>query len=83
MQSASKAPIVGRAALEALEGVTQLRVAYGKRVLDVPLTTNRPTDDELLALLLGRSGKLRAPTIKVGTELLVGYSQELLSSALL
>ena len=60
-----------------------MRVAKGKKVLDVDLTADRPTDEELLALLLGRSGKLRAPTIRVRTELLVGYNQELLSSALL
>ncbi len=75
--------MAGEAALGVLGGVTKLRVAKGKRVLDVDLTTDRPTDEDLLALLLGRSGKLRAPTIRVGTELLVGYNQELLSSALL
>ena len=74
---------MGEAALGVLDGVTLLRVAKGKKILDVDLSANRPGDDELLSLLLGRSGKLRAPTIKVGNQLLVGYHPELLSSALL
>jgi hypothetical protein len=35
-----------------------------------------PRDDELLALLIGRSGFLRAPTLRVGKKLLVGFSAD-------
>ncbi len=47
------------------------------------MTNDRPTDETLLALLLGRSGKLRAPTMRAGTTLLVGYNVELLVTNLL
>lgn len=42
----------------------------------------RPPDDELLALMLGRSGNLRAPTLQVGTIIVVGYNRDILESAL-
>ena len=83
MQSASKEPLVGEAALSVLDGVTQLYVAKGKKVLHYDLAAESPAEDELLGLLLGRSGKLRAPAIKTGSRLLVGYNQELLTTALL
>lgn len=66
-----------------LEGVEELWVAKGRRVLRFDLSTGRPTDAELLDLMLGRSGKLRAPTSRVGRRLLVGYNEDLLKEALL
>jgi len=75
--------VVGDAALELPEGADELWVAKGKRVERVDLTAERPDDAALLELLLGRSGKLRAPTLRTGARLLVGYNEELLSSALL
>jgi len=66
-----------------LDGVKDLYVAKGRNVLHFDLSTERPTDDELLAMLLGRSGKLRAPSLRTGTKLVVGYNQELLGSTLL
>lgn len=35
-----------------------------------------PQDDVLLAHLLGPTGNLRAPTVKVGNTLLVGFQDE-------
>ncbi len=60
-----------------------LYVAQGRKVLHLDLAAKRPSDEELLALLLGRSGTLRAPSIRTGSALLVGYSQELLDQMLL
>ena len=82
MQSASKEPVEGPAALALLDGVTDLYVAKGKKVLHLDLAARRPPDEELLALMLGRSGKLRAPAMRVGTELLVGYNGEILEDRL-
>ena len=41
-----------------------------------------PADDELLAVILGRSGTLRAPTIVSGGNMVVGFNGEALSEAL-
>jgi hypothetical protein len=35
-----------------------------------------PTDDELLAVILGPTGNLKAPTLRLGQTLLVGFSEE-------
>ena len=83
MQSAGREPLEGVAALSVLEGVTELFVAKGKKVLHVDLAAAPLGDAELLGLLLGRSGKLRAPTIRTGDSLLVGYNSELLATTLL
>lgn len=66
-----------------LEDVDELWVAKGRKVLRFDLARERPSDEELLDLMLGRSGKLRAPTSRVGRRLLVGYNQTLLEEALL
>lgn len=58
-------------------------MAKGRKVLTFDLTEERPSDEELLGLMLGRSGKLRAPTLRRGRLLLVGYNQDLLEGALL
>jgi arsenate reductase-like glutaredoxin family protein len=73
----------GEEALGLLERVDELWVAKGRKVLRFDLRKGRPPDDELLGLMLGRSGKLRAPTSRVGRRLLVGYNEDLLREALL
>ena len=84
VQSATKEPVSGTAALALLAGATELFVAQGQRVLRFDLASQRPADEELLPLLLGRSGKLRAPAFRCrrGTRLIVGYNQALLPLAL-
>jgi len=39
--------------------------------------------DEIMAQALGRSGTLRAPTLKSGKEILVGFSEEMYRKHLL
>ena len=83
MQSAGKDPIEGSTALDLLHGVKHLYVAKGKRSLHVDLASDRPSDDELLGLMLGRSGKLRAPAMRSGDRFIVGYNCDLLEETLL
>ena len=65
-----------------LDGIAHLRVAKGSKVVHFDLAHDRPTNEELLGVLLGRSGKLRAPTIRTGATLLVGYNRDLLEAYL-
>lgn len=71
------------AVLEVLEGVHDLYVTRGKKILHFDLTSGEPDQEEILSLVLGRSGKLRSPAMKTGTTMLVGYTSELLESQLL
>jgi len=70
---AKKQTITGDRALGVLEGVDELYVARGKRVVHVDLGKGKPAKAELLELLLGPTGNLRAPTIRKGRTLLVGF----------
>jgi len=66
-----------------LDGAKSLIVSKGKKTLEFDLTSERPDDERLLTLMLGRSGKLRAPTLKVGDRVIVGYNSDLLEEQLL
>jgi arsenate reductase-like glutaredoxin family protein len=63
------------AALKLARSMDRLIVAKGKAVHDLKLK-DKPTDEEILALIMGPTGNLRAPAAKVGKTLLVGFSEE-------
>ena len=58
-----------------LKGVDQLYVAKGKKVVHVDLARTKPPRAELLGLLLGPTGNLRAPTLRKDRTLLVGFDE--------
>ncbi len=65
------------AALKLLTGMKKLVVAKGKKVTEVDLVKDRPDDESLGKLLLGPTGNLRAPTMKIGKTVLVGFNADL------
>src|SRR5258708_15340530 len=68
---------IGRAeALKLLEGITRLVAMRGKNVVTFDLKKDRPDDEVLLLHLMGPTGNLRAPTLRVGETLIVGYNEE-------
>jgi hypothetical protein len=70
---AKKQTIKGDRALGVLGGVDELYVARGKRVVHVDLGKSKPA--RALDLLLGPTGNLRAPTLRKGRILLVGFDE--------
>ncbi len=54
---------------------SQIRVAKGKRTL--AFDPQQDDREEILKLILGRSGTLRAPTLRIGSDLIVGYNDDL------
>ena len=64
-------------ALELLKGMSKLVVAKGKKITEVNLKKDRPDDETLVGLMLGPTGNLRAPTMKVGKTVLVGFNDDL------
>jgi arsenate reductase-like glutaredoxin family protein len=48
----------------------------GKSVTIFDMTADRPDDDTLAAAILGPTGNLKAPTLRVGDTLLVGFNEE-------
>ncbi|HZP37729.1 MAG TPA: ArsC family (seleno)protein [Methylomirabilota bacterium] len=73
---AKKATIKGAAALDVLGGIDELYVAKGKKVEHLDLRKGRPDRATLLGLLLGPTGNLRAPTLRKGKTLIVGFEEE-------
>ena len=68
-------------ALALLDGITELRVAKGRKVVQVDLSAaDRPSDSELVGMMVSRWGKLRAPAMRIGTTFVVGYNQDILAS---
>ena len=63
-------------ALKLLHGMDQMIAAKGKKLEVFDLKHNRPSDETLLAHLMGPTGNLRAPTARVGKTLLVGFNED-------
>ncbi len=63
-------------ALELIGQVNQLIVTRGTKVFEFNLKKDKPSDEEILSFLIGRSGTLRAPAIRAGKTLLVGFQAE-------
>lgn len=51
-------------------------VAKGKKVVTFDMKASPPDDDTLAAHLIGPTGNLRAPTLRRGGTLLVGFNEE-------
>lgn len=67
----------GRAeALQLAKTADKIVVAKGAKVVTFDMKRSPPDDDTLLAHLLGPTGNLRAPTIRKGKTLLVGFNDE-------
>jgi arsenate reductase-like glutaredoxin family protein len=73
--SASKK--LGRtAALAMAQQAQRLVAAKGKKVTRLDLTQEQPSEAVLAALLLGPTGNMRAPTLRIGQTLLIGYNEQ-------
>ena len=51
-------------------------MAKGKTVVHLDLKKDQPDDATLSGLLLGPTGNLRAPTLRKGKTLIVGFNEE-------
>jgi arsenate reductase-like glutaredoxin family protein len=66
----------GRAETLALaKTVDQVVVGRGKKVVRFDMRNDPPDDETLAAHLLGPTGNLKAPTLRKGRTLLVGFSE--------
>lgn len=70
---AKKTALAEAEALEFVRQADELYATKGTKVVHLNLKQDRPDDESLLKLLIGPSGKLRAPTLKVGKTLIVGF----------
>lgn len=75
-QDASKVRRGADDALALAHEAETIYVAKGKKIVIFDMKREPPDDETLRAHLLGPTGNLRAPTIKKGRTLFVGFSQE-------
>ena len=73
---AKKVRLDATGAVALTRGMTDLYSAKGKRVIHLDLRTSI-SREELLAAMIGPSGNLRAPVLRRGKVLIVGFSEEL------
>ena len=58
-----------------LAGAARVMVGRGEKMESfIPAEEVRP---EIIAKVMGRSGTLRAPALRVGAEFLIGYGEEM------
>ena len=60
-------------ALKLAREAQRIVVAKGKKIVTLDMRKDKPKDADILKLLLGPSGNLRAPTIRKGSTLLIGF----------
>ena len=72
---AKKATITRQRALDVLDGVDEVYATKGKKVVHVDLEREKPDRATLESLLVGPSGNLRAPTLRRGRTLVVGFDE--------
>jgi hypothetical protein len=66
----------GRAeALALAKSAPRVVVGKGKKVTVFDMANDPPDDDALASAILGPTGNLKAPTLRIGDTLLVGFSQ--------
>src|SRR5690349_18070806 len=63
-------------ALALAKTVNQVVVGRGKRVVTFDMKNDPPDDETLAGYLLGPTGNLKAPTLRRGRTLLVGFSEK-------
>ena len=73
---ANKTKLGKKDALKLARGVSKVVVAKGKKVLTFDMKKDPPGDAALLSAMLGPTGNLRAPTIRRGATLLVGFNED-------
>ena len=71
-----KAQYGAKEAVKLAREANHLWVAKGNSVTHIDLKKDRPSDKELSALMTGPTGKLRAPTIRRGKKLFVGFNHD-------
>jgi len=66
-----------------LHGVELVWICKGKKVESYSLQSNSISSNDIVALILGPTGNLRAPTIITGKKLLVGFNEDTFSEVFL
>jgi len=76
MIDAKKNTIGPSRALALVKDVDEIVATRGRQVVRIDLKKEKPDAETLRRLLIGPSGNLRAPTLRIGRTLLVGFDEQ-------
>jgi len=76
--SANKTKFPHDEAMNLIKDIDQIYSAKQNKVIHLDLKKQKPSKEEIAAIILGPTGNLRAPAIKTGKTLIVGFNKELL-----
>jgi arsenate reductase-like glutaredoxin family protein len=62
-------------ALALVQDMDEIYASKGKQIVHLDLKKQKPDKAALLGLLLGPTGNLRAPTLRKGRTILVGFDE--------
>jgi arsenate reductase-like glutaredoxin family protein len=74
---ANKVKLGADEALKLANAASTIHFARGRKFVTFNMKKDAPGKDELLRHILGPTGNLRAPTLKKGKTLVVGFNEEL------
>ena len=60
-------------AIKLTQEVSEIIAAKGKKTVRYNLAKDKPSRNDLLAIMIGPSGNLRAPTLRKGKKLIIGF----------
>ena len=63
-------------ALALARAASRIIVARGRKLIAFDMKRDAPDDDTLLSHMLGPTGNLRAPTLRVGKTILIGFNED-------
>jgi len=69
-------------ALDLASNASKIIVAKGKKVVTFDMKRELPDEEMLLLHMLGPTGNLRAPAIRRGKTLLIGFNEDVLAGLL-
>lgn len=72
--NAARTPLALRDTKDLLEGVEEI-VSARRSSIERLFMKDKPSDTELKRALIGPTGRLRAPTARIGRRLLVGFDE--------
>lgn len=75
-EDAKKTKYSGSDALAVARQASKVIAAKGKKITEFKADAIRDEPDDLLAAITGPTGNLRAPAIRVGKTLLIGFNEE-------
>ncbi len=74
--NAKKTKYQEKEAVDLAKTVNHIYAAKGKKVVYINIKKDEPDNETLIKVMLGPTGNLRAPTLRVGKTLLIGFNAE-------